>query len=133
MPKKRKIAKVRRKRAYKPRKVKFETFNDGYRFGDKLVKAWNSQPNPPPVYVAGNRIHHGLIGVLLGIGGLILETPALTGLGTRLVIDDIADMPNWLNFENKTLSQPQFHPAYVQPLQFHPITALPIRSRTEFV
>jgi len=133
LPKKKKIPNMRRKRTYKPRKVKFETFNDGYKFGDKLVKTWNSQPNPPKVYVGGNRIHHGLVGVGLGIAGLIFEVPALTGLGTILAIDDIIDMPDWLNFENNSSTQPQFQTAYVQPLQFHPTTLLPIRQSTEFV
>lgn len=133
LPKKKKIARVRRRKAYKPRKIKFETYNDGYKLGDNLVKAWNSQPNPPPVYIAGNRIHHGLVGLLLGMGGLILENPALTGLGTRLAIDDIGDMPNWLNFENNVSTRPQFQTGCIQPLQFHPATVLPFGKQNEFV
>ncbi|GEM_PF-5491739 len=133
-PKKRKSV-SRRKRTSKRvniAKTKFRTFNDGYKLGDKLVKAWNSQPNPPPVYIAGNRIHHGLVGVLLGLAGIVIEQPALIGLGTRLAIDDISDMPNWLNFENSS-TQPQFQTGYVQPMQYLPTSFPSLGQRNEFV
>ena len=83
----------------------FKTFEDGYELGNKLVESWNSQPNPQKVYINGYRIHHGLVGTLLGIAGAIFEKPAVTGLGTRLAIDDISDMPNWLNFERNDSAQ----------------------------
>jgi len=42
---------------------------------------------------------------LLGLAGLITEKPAITGLGVKLALDDIADMPEWLNFERNNSNQ----------------------------
>ncbi len=96
----------RRISKYKNAKSKsLKTFNDGYELGDTLVKSWNSQPNPPKVYIDGYRIHHGLVGAILGLIGAIIEKPALTGFGAKLAIDDIADIPNWLNFEHNNSIQ----------------------------
>ncbi|CDI05453.1 hypothetical protein [Candidatus Nitrosotenuis uzonensis] len=78
----------------------FRTFNDGYGLGSRLTKDWNSKPNPPKVYIGGYRIHHGLVGAALTVAGILSEKPALVGLGASLALDDIADMPDWLNFEN---------------------------------
>ena len=94
-----KILKRRTLRHKNIRAEQFKTFDDGYKLGGRLVKSWNSQPNPQKVYINGYRIHHGLVGTLLGLAGAIFEKPALTGLGTRLAIDDVADLPDWLNFE----------------------------------
>ena len=60
---------------------------------------------PPKIYISGYRIHHGLIGTLLGLAGLITEKPAITGLGVKLALDDIADMPEWFNFERNNSNQ----------------------------
>lgn len=87
-------------------KVKpFKTFNDGYELGNVLTKKWNLQPNSPKIYIGGYRIHHGLVGILLGLAGLITEKPAITGLGIKLALDDIDDMPDWLNFERNNSIQ----------------------------
>lgn len=78
---------------------RLRTFDDGYRFGDELVRKWNSQPNPPKVYFKGYRIHHGLGGLGLAALGLLLDSKPAVGLGTRLMIDDIADHRDWFKFE----------------------------------
>jgi len=89
-----------RKITRKQNKIKrFRTLSDGIEWGNTLTTNWNSQPNPPKVYISGYRIHHGLVGILLGLAGLIAEKPAITGLGVQLALDDIEDMPNWLDFE----------------------------------
>ncbi len=97
-------------------------FDDGYSLGDELVKEWNSQPNPPKVYINSYRIHHGLVGLILTVGGglgLVLSdrsgdektrdlskelSSVAMGLGTRLIEDDMADMPKWFNFEKNNSS-----------------------------
>lgn len=78
----------------------FHTFDDGYELGDLLVKVWSSNSNPPKVYINGYRIHHGLVGAGLCIAGIICDRPAMSGLGARLAIDDIADLSDWLDFEH---------------------------------
>ena len=55
--------------------------------------AWNSQQNPPKVYVDGTRIHHYQVGGLLALLGLIFGSPAAVGFGTGLVLHDIDDVP----------------------------------------
>ncbi len=102
------VKKIVKRRAFRYKNTKanqFKTFEDGYEFGGKLVKSWNSQPDPQNVYIEGYRIHHGLVGIALGLAGAIIEKPALTGLGAKLAIDDIADLPNWLNFERNNSIQ----------------------------
>ena len=101
--------------------------NEGYQSADEAVKKWNSQPNPSPVYIDGNRIHHGLVGVgFTAVGGIGLVVSALSdnkktssaisdlsklllGIGIRLMEDDIKDAPDWFNFEkdNSNPSQNQ--------------------------
>jgi hypothetical protein len=77
---------------------KLETFDDGYKTVDVLVRKWNAQPNPPKVYVSGNRVHHGLVGVGLAAVGLLFDNKPALGAGVRLMVDDIADSPDWFNF-----------------------------------
>jgi len=97
---------VKRIKRIKRNKVKpFRTFSDGLELGNTLTTRWNSQPNPPEIYIGGYRIHHGLVGTLLGLAGLITEKPAITGLGVKLALDDIADMPEWFNFERNNFNQ----------------------------
>jgi len=100
-----------RKITRKKNKIKrFKTFSDGIGWGNTLTTKWNSQPNPPQVYISGYRIHHGLVGTLLGLVGIIAEKPAITGLGVQLALDDIADMPNWLDFEQNNSIQYNTYP-----------------------
>jgi hypothetical protein len=77
---------------------KLESIFDGFMLGDYGVRQWNAQPNPPKVYVGGNRIHHGLAGLVIAWGGLLFDNKPAIGLGTRLMIDDLLDAPDWLNF-----------------------------------
>lgn len=72
----------------------------GYDLGKCATDLWKLQKNPGKVYVAGNRIHHGLVGVILGLYGTLENDDYVKGLGKSLIQDDINDSPNWLNFEN---------------------------------
>lgn len=98
----------------------------GYDLTDVFVKNWNSQTNPPKVYIEGNRIHHGFVGfasTALGFVGLITSALSddkktqtaianvsglLIGVGVRLMEDDMADVNDWFNFGNRTCNSQQF-------------------------
>lgn len=94
---KRKTKRVTSRPIRLPKQLK--TFDDGYKVGDELVRKWNSQPNPPKVYVKGYRIHHGLGGLGLAAFGLLFDNKPAVGAGVRLMVDDIADYPDWFNFK----------------------------------
>ena len=98
---------------YKNTKTEYKTFEDGYELGSKFVDSWNSQPNPPKIYISGYRIHHGLVGIVLGLAGTVFEKPALAGLGVRLAVDDISDLSDWLNFERN--DSIQYEQSYISP------------------
>jgi hypothetical protein len=51
----------------------------------------------------------------MAIAGILSEKPAVVGFGASLALDDIVDMPVWLNFENRKPTQyylPQNPPHY---------------------
>ncbi len=78
---------------------KIDPITQGFLDSQKLLNQWNSQPNPPKVYVLGHRVHHGLIGALVGLIGLDKGDAYLVGAGLAAVIDDIDDAEKWLDFE----------------------------------
>jgi len=80
------------------RQTKFEK---GLEDARKLTTSWNSQPNPPKVYINDTRIHHGEVGVMLGITGILTNDERLTGLGTGLALDDLHDAPDWFTFKKR--------------------------------
>ena len=56
-------------------------------------RLWNSQSDPPKVYVGNTRVHHYQVGMGLAVLGLILRSPTITGVGIGLFLDDIDDVP----------------------------------------
>lgn len=60
---------------------------------------WKSQSNLPPVYVFDRRVHHGELGVLVGLYGLYKNDPELFGIGLGLALDDIHDVNEWFTFK----------------------------------
>jgi len=104
--KKKKSKTIKKTRTYKKSKGIFDKRKmsvkerEGYDLGELATTLWNSQKNPDKVYVGGNRIHHGLIGTILGLYGASENDDYVKGLGKSLMKDDIDDLPNWLNFEN---------------------------------
>jgi len=54
-------------------------------------RLWNSQKNPPKVYINGTRIHHYQVGIGLLVLALLLRSPTLAGIGIGLFLDDVDD------------------------------------------
>lgn len=80
-------------------------FQQGLQAAQTVTKSWNSQPNPPKVYVSDRRVHHGEVGVLLGLAGLYKNDPYLTGFGTGLALDDLHDANEWFTFKKRETFQ----------------------------
>ena len=104
--KKKKIKMAKKTRTYKKSKGIFDKRKmsvkerEGYDLGKSVTTLWSLQKKPGKVYVGGNRIHHGLLGAILGLYGAFENDDYVKGLGKSLMKDDINDLPNWLNFEN---------------------------------
>jgi hypothetical protein len=73
--------------------------DDGYQLGKLVAGLWNSQKNPPKVYPFGRRVHHGEIGLLGSICGVMLGSPSVIGFFKALMDDDIHDKDQWFRFE----------------------------------
>lgn len=105
LPVKRQTRIVRKKSTYrKPHiaKIKKPTkFQQGWQAANALTNTWNAQPNPPRVYVLDRRIHHGEVGVLAGLAGILYKDSFWTGFGTRLALDDIHDANEWFTFKKR--------------------------------
>ena len=91
----------RKGKSHALRKRPLTEFEKGLIDAKKLTSSWNSQPNPPKVYVDNTRIHHGEVGVVLGLTGVFTNNERLTGLGTGLALDDIDDLPEWFTFKKR--------------------------------
>ena len=62
------------------------------------VSVWRTMPNPPKVYIGGNRIHHGLAGALMFGLGVLTKRRDAAAAGLVLALDDIEDFQQWLDF-----------------------------------
>ncbi|MBD0360129.1 MAG: hypothetical protein ICV56_05395 [Nitrososphaeraceae archaeon] len=84
---------------------KEEPFQIGITLAKLLTSSWNSQQNPSKVHIFNRRIHHGEIGILLGLSNLCTKYPIpagiLAGIGSGLVKDDHDDMKEWFTFKKK--------------------------------
>ena len=83
-----------------------EALRTGSTIGKLLTNIWNSQKNPGKAYVLKRRVHHGEVGILLGLSNLIKKSSPATagvfsGLGEALAQDDIADKDEWFSFKKK--------------------------------
>lgn len=88
-------------RIVKAKKRQPTKFQQGWQAADTLTNTWNSQPNPPQVYVFDRRVHHGEIGVIAGLAGIVNKNPFWTGFGARLALDDIHDANEWFTFKKR--------------------------------
>jgi hypothetical protein len=89
---------------------KIVSYDDALRTGSSIGKLitniWNSQKNPGKAYLLNRRVHHGEVGILLGLSNLIKKSRPATagvfsGLGEALAQDDIADKEEWFSFKKK--------------------------------
>ena len=89
---------------------KTASYDDALRTGSSIGKLitniWNSQKNPGKAFILNRRVHHGEIGILLGLSNLIKKSRPATagvfsGLGEALAQDDIADEEEWFSFKKK--------------------------------
>ena len=83
-----------------------DALQTGSSIGKLITKIWNSQKNPGKAYVLNRRVHHGEIGILLGLSRLIKKSRpstagVLSGLGEALSQDDITDKEEWFSFKKK--------------------------------
>jgi hypothetical protein len=76
-------------------------FQQGLQAAQTITTSWNSQANPPKVYVSDRRIHHGEVGVLVGLVGICKNDPYLVGFGTGLALDDLHDANEWFTFKKQ--------------------------------
>ena len=92
------------------KKDKTVSYDDALRTGSSIGKLitniWNSQKNPGKAYLLNRRVHHGEVGILLGLSNLIKKSRPATagvfsGLGEALAQDDIADKEEWFSFKKK--------------------------------
>jgi len=66
-------------------------FNDAFKITIKT--------NGTQGYFLGRRVHHGLVGGGLFLLGLKIKSAYLIGYSLGLMLDDIDDIFNWLDFE----------------------------------
>jgi hypothetical protein len=83
-----------------------DALRTGSSIGKLITNIWNSQKNPGKAYLLNRRVHHGEIGILLGLSNLIKKSRPATagvfsGLGEALAQDDIADKEEWFSFKKK--------------------------------
>jgi hypothetical protein len=85
-----------------------EALRAGSSIGRIATNIWNSQKNPGKAYIFNRRVHHGEIGVLLGLSSLFKKSRpdaagVLSGLGEVLSQDDIADKKEWFQFKRRVI------------------------------
>jgi hypothetical protein len=77
-----------------------DALRTGSSIGKLITNIWNSQKNPGKAYLLNRRVHHGEIGILLGLSNLIKKSrPATAGVFSAQ--DDIADKEEWFSFKKK--------------------------------
>ena len=91
-----------------------EALRTGSSIGKLITNIWNSQKNPGKAYLLNRRVHHGEIGILLGLSNLIKKSRPATagvfsGLGEALAQDDIADKEEWFTSRKKRIEQTWKH------------------------
>ena len=101
----------RRKKSKTAKKVdKPVSYDEAHQAGNSIgrivTNIWNSQKNPGKAYIFKRRVHHGEVGILLGLSNLFKKSRpdaagVLSGLGEALSQDDIADKAEWFGFKKE--------------------------------
>src|SRR6266540_182701 len=83
-----------------------EALQAGTSIGRIVTNIWNSQKNPGKSYIFNRRVHHGEVGILLGLSNLFKKrrpdaAGVLSGLGEALSLDDMADKVEWFKFKKR--------------------------------
>jgi hypothetical protein len=86
-----------------------EATRAGSSIGKIVTNIWNSQKKPGKAYFFNRRVHHGEVGILLGLSNLFKKSRpdaagVLSGLGEVLSQDDIADKEEWFKFKKKEMN-----------------------------
>ena len=73
------------KKKLRQKNDKTVSYDDALRTGSSIGKLitniWNSQKNPGKAYLLNRRVHHGEVGILLGLSNLIKKSrPATAGV-----------------------------------------------------
>jgi hypothetical protein len=87
------------------RRKRLTEFEKGRQIAISCLSLYNSQTNRAPGYIDDTRIHHGEIGAVSFVAGVMTNDELLTGFGTELMIDDIHDAPEWFTFKKRNYSQ----------------------------
>lgn len=90
------------------RRKRLTEFEKGRQIARSCMSLYNSQTNRAPGYIDDTRIHHGEIGAVSVVAGVLTNDKLLTGFGTELMIDDIHDVPEWFTFKERDYSQYRF-------------------------
>ncbi len=71
----------------------FEKVLAGLTLGVTAGLIWETQRNPPKVYLGNRRVHHYEAGGILLLLALLTESPTAAGIGVGLFLHDINDVP----------------------------------------
>lgn len=75
-------------------------FKEGFTDILKAAEAWKKF-NVGKVYIGPYRLHHGLVFTIIGLLGYHYNIDYLKGAGWAGALDDIPDLPDWLNFRDR--------------------------------
>lgn len=76
-----------------------EAWKEEIKKGYKAAMDTVAKHDGSKTYFLGRRVHHGLVGGAIFLGGLKYDSPFFIGFGLGLMLDDIDDIFNWLDFE----------------------------------
>ena len=76
-----------------------DTWKEEIKEGFKAALKTAAKHDSTKGYFLGRRVHHGVIGGGLFLRGLKIDSPYVIGYGLGLMLDDIDDIFQWLDFE----------------------------------
>ena len=76
-----------------------DTWKEEIKKGFKVALKTTARHDSSQGFFLGIRVHHGLLGGGIVLLGLKFNVPYLVGYGFGLMLDDIDDIGQWLDFE----------------------------------